>query len=270
MTAPFGRAAVVGATAWGTTLAVHLARNGQPVTLLARSAEEARALDAARTNERRLPGVQFPDGLDVAHGAEALAGAGLVCFVVPSRTLWENACAVAAHVAPDATVLSAVKGIEPVTGRRMTEVLAEALPGRPLAVLSGPNLSREVAAGLPGSTVIATRDAPVEPLRAAFHSASLRVYTSDDVVGVEMGGALKNVVAIAAGMVDALGFGDNAKAALLTRGLAEMTRLGVAAGADALTFQGLAGMGDLVASYYSPLARNRRLGEHDAPGPTLE
>ncbi|MDA1241282.1 MAG: NAD(P)-dependent glycerol-3-phosphate dehydrogenase [Chloroflexi bacterium] len=266
----FERPAVVGATAWGTTLAIHLARNGLPVTLLARDAAEAARLHAAREHATRLPGVRFPERLTVAGDPSSIADADLVCFVVPSRTLVANAEGVAAHVSPAATLLSAVKGIELATGRRMSEVLTSVLPGRPVAALSGPNLSREVAEGLPGSTVIATVDGPVEALRHAFHSTSLRVYTSQDVIGVEMGGALKNVIAIAAGMVDALGFGDNAKGALLTRGLAEMMRLGVACGADPLTFQGLAGLGDLVASSYSPYARNRRLGELVASGTSME
>jgi len=270
MAQAYQSAVVVGATAWGTTLAVHLARNEQPTTLLARTPEEATTLQAARSNERRLPGVMFPGLLVVSHEPAVLAEAGLVCFVVPSRTLEANAAALADHVPADAVLLSAVKGIEASTGRRMSEILRGALPGRAVAVLSGPNLSREVAAGLPGSTVIASEDADLDPLRNAFHSPSLRVYTSEDVVGVEMGGALKNVVAIAAGMVDSLGFGNNAKGAMLARGLAEMTRLGVAVGADPLTFQGLAGMGDLVASSYSPLARNRRLGELVAAGASLE
>ena len=270
MSQAYPSAVVVGATAWGTTLAVHLARNGQPTTLLARTPEEADALRSARSNERRLPGVMFPANLTVESDPAALAGAGLVVFVVPSRTLEANAAALAAYVPPEATLLSAVKGIEAATGRRMSQVLGDALPGRPVAVLSGPNLSREVAAGLPGSTVIATTDAGLDALQGAFHSPSLRVYTSTDVIGVEMGGALKNVVAIAAGMVDSLGFGDNAKGALLTRGLAEMSRLGVAAGADPMTFQGLAGMGDLIASSYNPHARNRRLGELVADGATLQ
>ncbi len=271
MTGPgFGHAAVVGATAWGTTLAVHLARNGLPTTLAVRSAAEAARLAAARCNERRLPGVAFPPALDVAALADALPGADLVCVAIPSRTMSANAAAIAGAIAPGAVVLSATKGIELATGRRMSELLAEALPGHPLAVLSGPNLSREIAAGMPGSTVIASRDAPLDALRDAFHTELFRVYTSDDVRGVELGGALKNVIAIAAGMVDAFGYGDNAKAALITRGLAEMTRLGVAAGAEALTFQGLAGVGDLVATSYSPLSRNRRLGELVAEGRALD
>lgn len=266
----FRRAAVVGATAWGVTLAVHLARNGVQTVLVARQAEEAELLRRERAHTRRLPGVPFPDALEVGAGAAGVAGADLVVFAVPSGALEANARAVGPRVAADATLLSATKGIEAETGRRMTEVLAVALPGRPVAAISGPNLSREVAAGLPGSTVIASRGGRVEALRAAFHSTALRVYTSEDVVGVEYGGALKNVIAIAAGMVDALGFGDNAKAALLTRGLAEITRLGAAAGADPLTFQGLAGIGDMVATSYSPLSRNRRLGELVAGGQTLQ
>ncbi len=265
----FHHAAVVGATAWGTTLAIHLARNGVRTTLVARTVEEAGILRTDRTNARRLPGAVFPDDLQVGVGPFGVADADLVVFAVPSGSLIANARTVAPAVAPDAALLSATKGIEAETGRRMTELLAEALPGRAVAAISGPNLSREVVSGMPGSTVIASQDGRVDALRAAFHSASLRVYTSEDVVGVEFGGALKNVIAIAGGMADALDFGHNAKAALLTRGLAEITRLGVAAGADPLTFQGLAGLGDLIATSYSPLSRNRRLGELVGAGQSL-
>ncbi|HRC61955.1 MAG TPA: NAD(P)H-dependent glycerol-3-phosphate dehydrogenase, partial [Dehalococcoidia bacterium] len=262
----FRRAAVVGTTAWGTTLAILLARNGLDVTLLARTEAEATALEAAREHERRLPGERFPSALVVTADVRSLTRAELACFVVPAQTMADAVRAVGAHVAPDATVLSASKGIEIESCRRMSEILATELPGRAVAALSGPNLSREVAAGLPGTTVIASVDGPLEALRGAFHRPTFRVYTSSDLVGVELGGALKNIVAIAAGMVDALGYGDNAKAAVMTRGLAEMTRLGVAAGADPLTFQGLAGVGDLIATSYSRLSRNRRLGERLAQG----
>ena len=266
----FGAAAVVGATAWGTTLAVLLARAGLPVTLLARSAEEAEPLATDREHRRRLPGSAFPPSLHVSGDPRTLEGADLVCFAVPAQSMRANIDAVAAHIGAAATLLSASKGIEIASGLRMSQLMRARLPGRPIAALSGPNLSREVAAGLPSTTVIASADSPLEPLRAAFHSATFRVYTTEDVVGVEFGGALKNVIAIAAGMVDALGYGDNAKAAMMTRGLAEMTRLGVAAGADPLTFLGLAGVGDLIASCYSPLARNRRLGELIARGQSIE
>ena len=265
----FQRAAVVGTTAWGTTLAIHLVRGGTQTVLAARTADEAAALRAAGSSPR-LPDVAFPPTLQVLTLAEALPGADLVVLAVPSVSLAANAAAIAPLLAHGATLVSATKGIERGTGRRMSELVLDAITGHPLAVLSGPNLSREVAAGLPGSTVIATRDASIEALRAAFHSTALRVYTTDDVVGVELGGALKNVMAIAAGMVDVLRFGDNAKAALLTRGIAEITRLGLAAGADTATFLGLAGVGDLVATSYSPLSRNRRLGALVAGGASLE
>lgn len=261
-------AAVVGASRWGATLATLLASNGVPTTLLARSVEAAERLERDRSLGERLPELRFPHGLRVS-AAPGAATADLVVFAVPSEALGGVAAALAEAVPPGSTVLSAAKGIEPTRGRRMSELLAEALPGRPLAALSGPNLAREIAAGLPGTTVIASADAPLEQLRAAFHSRAFRVYTSHDIVGVELGGALKNVIAIAAGMVDAFGYGDNAKSALVTRGLAEIARLGIAAGAYPITFQGLAGMGDLVATSYSPLSRNRRLGELLARGHTL-
>lgn len=262
-------AAVVGATSWGTMLAVLLARNGLAVTLLARTETEADELQAAREHRRRLPGTPFPPTLTVTANASALASVDLVCFATPAQTVAANAAAVAEWVPARATLLSASKGIEIATGRRMSEVLRDALPGRPVAALSGPNLSREVAQQLPGTTVIASAEADLDALRRAFHSERFRVYTTEDIVGVEFGGALKNIMAIVAGMVDALGYGDNAKAAILTRGLAEITRLGVAAGADPLTFLGLAGVGDLIATSYSALSRNRRLGELVARGTTM-
>jgi len=264
------RVAVIGTTAWGTTLAVHLARNGRDVVLGARSEDEATTLEAAREHPGRLPGIAFPDSLHVTGASEAVHDAQLVCFVVPSHTLTENVHAVAAAIPTNAVLLSATKGIEAETGRRMSELVAAELPNHPIAVLSGPNLSREVASGLPGTTVVASTDATLDALRDAFHGGALRVYTSTDVTGVELGGALKNVVAIAAGMVDHFQFGNNTKAAVLTRGLAEITRLAVAAGADPLTLQGLAGVGDLIATSYSPLSRNRRLGELLAAGRKLD
>lgn len=267
---PIQRVAVIGTTSWGTTLAVHLARNGLAVALGARSATEAASLEQAREHRGRLPGIEFPPALHVSEAAPAVSDAQLVCFVVPSRTLAENARAIAGSIADGAIILSATKGIEATTGRRMSQVLVAELPGHPVAVLSGPNLAKEVVQDLPSTTVIASGDAPLDQLRDAFHGRALRVYTSTDIIGVELGGALKNVVAIAGGMVDHFGFGHNAKAAVLTRGLAEITRLAVAAGADPLTLQGLAGVGDLMASAYSPLARNRRLGEQLAAGETLD
>ncbi len=271
MTDTVSRAAVVGATAWGTMLAVILTRNEVATTLITRSEDEAALLRAANENARRLPGTPFPDRLRVAAGGEGIeAHSNLVVFAVPSHTLEANARKVASGIPAGAVLLSATKGIEGGTGRRMSEVLTSILPDRPVAALSGPNLSREVAEGLPGATVIASADAELEGLRSAFHTGTFRVYTSRDIVGVELGGALKNVIAIAGGMVDAFRYGDNAKASIITRGLAEMTRLGVAAGANGATFLGLSGVGDAIATSYSPLSRNRRLGEMLALGTSLE
>ena len=270
MTTRVRRATVVGSTAWGTMLAVLLARNDVPTALLTRTEEEATALREQRSNERRLRGVEFPPALEPTADLGAVAAADLVCLAVPSNTFAENVARIAASVAADATLLSATKGLHGDHGMRMSELLAAAIPGRPVAALSGPNLSREVADGLPGATVIASPDADLEALSDAFHSRTFRVYTSADIVGVELGGALKNLIAITAGMVGAFEYGDNAKAAIIVRGLAEITRLGVAAGADALTFQGLAGIGDAIATSYSSLSRNRRLGELLVGGVSLE
>ncbi len=267
-----GRAAVVGTTSWGTTLAVLLARNGHEVTLLARGEAEAKALRSARQNERHRPGLVFPRSLRVEHDPVVLGEAELVVVAVPSQTLEENLGRSVASVAPEASILSAIKGIEPERGRRMSELIASHSidPGRVLA-LSGPNFAAEIAAGLPAATVVAGRDAArTRRAQAMLNSASFRVYTSDDVAGVELGGALKNVVAIACGLSDGLGYGENAKAALITRGLAEIVRLGVACDARALTFLGLAGVGDLVLSCESDISRNRRLGLALAKGAGLE
>lgn len=265
------RAAVIGTTSWGTTLAILLARNDVEVTLLARDDGEARRLEAARKHPR-LPEVAFPARLRLGTFGRWDGGDGLVVCAVPSRTLATNLERVEGRIAPDALVVTATKGLDLETGRRMSEVIADTLDVRGVAALSGPNLSREIAAGLPSTTVLAYGGLgeDLSRLRDTFHSSRMRVYTSTDVAGVEFGGALKNVVAIAGGMVDALQFGDNAKAAIITRGLAEITRLGVAAGADPLTFQGLAGVGDLIATAYSPLSRNRRLGELLGQGLTLD
>lgn len=270
MTEAVLRAVVVGTTAWGTTLALLLARNNVPTTLLARDTAEAERLESEREHRQRLPGGSFPPSLHASAEAGALTDADLVCLAVPSAAMPANLARYAAAIPASAFVLSATKGIEVTTGLRMTQLLEASLPGRPLGVLSGPNLSHEVAAGLPGTTVIASTDVRAEAVRAAFHGSSFRVYASADVVGVELGGALKNIVAVAAGIADALGYGDNAKAAIITRGLAEITRLGVACGAEALTFQGLAGVGDAIATSYSHLSRNRRLGELLGGGATLQ
>ena len=266
--------AVVGTTTWGTTLALLLARRGLDVRLLARTEDEAGALDAAREHSRRLPGQPFPPSLGVTADWEAgLAGAAAALFVTPSHTLRANAGRAAPHVGRGTVVVSATKGLERGSFKRMSELLAEELPngGARLCVLSGPNLAREVVRGLPTSAVVASadEDAAVEA-QALLSSPTFRVYTNTDVVGTEMGGALKNIIALGAGMCDGAGLGDNAKAAFITRGLAEIMRLGVAAGAQPATFAGNAGIGDLLATCYSSLSRNYRVGLALAGGATLD
>ena len=265
---------VVGTTSWGTTLGVIIARRGVDVCLWARTEAEASALESARENARFLPGVPFPASLSVSASPHAaLSDADLVLVVVPSRTFRANARRVRDAIAPDAIMVSATKGIEAGTGRRMSEVLADELPSGMhggICALSGPNLSREIIGGKPASTVVAS--ANPDAARAAqsvINSNLFRVYTNTDIVGVEFGGALKNIIALAAGVCDGLEYGDNAKATVITRGLAEIGRLAEAAGANPLTLAGLAGMGDLIATCSSTLSRNhyfgRRLALGDAP-----
>jgi glycerol-3-phosphate dehydrogenase (NAD(P)+) len=268
MTDALPRVAVVGSGAWGTTLAVLLARS-EPVTLLCRSAETAARLQAERRNERRLPGVELPERVRPIADPAALAATDLVVVAVPSAHLRETMERLAVSIPRTADVVSVVKGLERGTLLRMTEVIAEAGGIEPdrLAALSGPNLALEIARGLPASAVVAAAD-PVlaERVVTRLGRREFRLYTNSDVLGVELCGALKNVIAIAAGAADGLGFGDNGKAGLMTRGLAEMTRLGIAAGANPLTFAGLAGIGDVIATCGSRLSRNHRLGEELARG----
>lgn len=268
-------AAVIGTTSWGTTLAVLLARNGASVRMLARDGAEADALNRDRENKRFAPGVTLPETVSaMSSPADALTGADLVMVAVPSRSIRENMVRAAADMPPDATVVSATKGLEISSGKRMSEVIAGELgPGwnGHICALSGPNLATEVLAGLPSTTVVAgSDDEAMARVQAAFSSQSFRVYTNADLVGVELGGALKNIIAIGAGICDGLELGDNAKAAFVTRGLAEIARLGVASGAAPLTLAGLAGMGDLVATCYSDLSRNHHVGVELAAGCTLE
>jgi len=259
---------VIGAGAWGTTIAVLLAGSQRPVSLWTHSAESAERLAHARSNERYLPGVVFPPNVRIVTDDSYLAEPHrFYVLAVPSAHVRATLRQVGPHLHPEAPILSVVKGIEQATFRRMTQIVADELPGRRVAALSGPNLAREIAAGKPAGSVVASEDAELATeIAVALSSDRFRVYTNPDVIGVEMCGALKNVVALAAGMVDGLGFGDSGKAGIITRGLAEMTRLGVAAGAHPLTFAGLAGVGDLIATCMSPLSRNRHAGELIASG----
>ncbi|MFI5268185.1 MAG: NAD(P)H-dependent glycerol-3-phosphate dehydrogenase, partial [Chloroflexota bacterium] len=241
---------VFGTGSWGTTLAVVLARQQTPVILLARSQDEADALRLAGENQRFLPGVPFPSSLRVSADLEVLADAETLTLAVPSEAMLATVRWAAPRLASRAVVVSGSKGLVQAgdsTPRRLTELIASALPN-PVCALSGPNLAREVARSLPSTTVVASADAEAAAtVQRLFTDRAFRVYTSTDVVGVELAGALKNVVALAAGAADGMQLGDNAKAALITRGLAEISRLGRVLGAELLTFAGLAGMGDLVA-----------------------
>ena len=266
---PPPRVAVVGAGAWGTTLAILVGRV-EPVVLLAHDDAAAARIDAARENERRLPGIELPPGVRVSADPTALADAvDLVIVAVPSNHLRGSLGVVAPHVAPSADVLSVVKGLEPSSLLRMSQVIAEAAAVGPrrVAALSGPNLASEIARGLPASAVVAAEEPELaDRIVDRLARREFRLYVNSDLLGVELCGALKNVVAIAAGAADGLGFGDNGKAGLMTRGLAEMTRLGIAAGANPLTFAGLAGLGDVIATCGSTLSRNHRLGMELAKG----
>jgi glycerol-3-phosphate dehydrogenase (NAD(P)+) len=261
--------AVVGAGTWGTTLAILLAARG-PVTLLARDEEHAEWIERDRENRRSLPGVALPPAVRVAADPAIVADAsGLVVMAVPAAAMRSLATSVASHLAADAVIVNVAKGIEPGSLLRMSEVIVAAAPaveGR-VAALSGPNLAPEIARGLPAAAVVAApRDPISEAVVERLGGPTFRLYRNRDLLGVELAGALKNVVAIVAGAVDALGLGDNAKASITTRGLAEITRLGVAMGANPLTFAGLAGIGDIMATCSSPISRNHRLGAEVAAG----
>ena len=266
------RAAVMGAGAWGTTLAKVFADAGNNVCLWARRGELAETISTTRMNPDYLPDILLPEALEVTTDiAVALDGADIVVCGVPSQTLRDNITAWAAHIPGDATVLSISKGIERDTLKRMSEVIVEAgIEEERVAVLSGPNLAREVALEQPAATVIACVDENRAKLvQAAVANHYIRPYTNTDVIGCELGGACKNVIALACGMATGLSLGENTQATLITRGLAEITRLGDALGADQRTFAGLAGLGDLVATCNSELSRNRTFGKRLGLGESL-
>jgi len=266
---------VIGTTGWGTTLGIKLANAGAEVTLWARTEEEAAKLNTDRENIAHLPSFHFPETLWASSSpAEALEAADLVILAVPAQTMRDNLRLVGQHFQDSTLLLAISKGIEIETTKRMSEVIIEELGdsfASRTAILSGPNFAKEVAQDLPTATVIASANMETASrIQYIISSPNFRAYTNDDMVGVELGGALKNVMALSVGMSDGLGFGDNTRAALITRGLAEMARLGMAAGANPLTFSGLAGMGDLVATCTSQLSRNRFVGQELAKGRPLE
>jgi glycerol-3-phosphate dehydrogenase (NAD(P)+) len=268
------RATVLGAGWWGTAFAKVLADAGGDVTMWARRPTVALAIRERHANPDYLQALRLPDAVTATTDPrEALGAADLIVIAIPSQTLRANLAEYAQYFSPDATLVSLMKGIELGTLKRMSELIVDVagVPPDRVAVVTGPNLAAEIAAEQPAATVVACTDADRAALvQRAVATRYLRPYTNDDVIGCELGGAVKNVIALAYGMADALGFGDNTKATLITRGLAETARLGVALGADPLTFAGLAGLGDLVATCSSPLSRNRTFGEHLGRGETLE
>jgi glycerol-3-phosphate dehydrogenase (NAD(P)+) len=268
------RAAVLGAGSWGTTFAKVLADAGCSVALHARRPELVETIARTRENADYLPGVRLPAAVRATvDPAEALDGADVVVLAVPSQTLRDNLTGWAPLLPSDASLLSLMKGVELGTTKRMSEVICEVTGAGPerVAALSGPNLAREIADEQPSATVIACTDTDRGAvLQGACHTPYFRPYTNADLVGCELGGAVKNVIALACGVATGLGFGDNTRASLITRGLAETARLGMALGAEPSTFAGLAGLGDLVATCSSPLSRNRTFGEHLGQGMSVE
>jgi glycerol-3-phosphate dehydrogenase (NAD(P)+) len=262
--------AVIGSGAWGTALACHAARCGHRVRMWALESEVAEDINVRHVNALYLPDVSLPDAIRATTDArDAVRGADVLVLVTPSKHLRGLSGAIAPAVPSAALVVVATKGVEEGTLALMSEVLAETMPGVPadrLAFLSGPSFAREVAKGLPTDVVVASRGTAALAVQPLLHSPTFRVYTSGDPVGVQVGGAVKNVIAVATGACDGLGFGANARAALITRGLAEIARLGVRLGADPLTFLGLAGVGDLVLTCTGDLSRNRTLGRKVAEG----
>lgn len=268
------KVAVLVAGSWGTALAAVLADNGHQVSLWTRKSEQADEINQLRTNRKYLGDAVLPEGIAaVTVLAEALAGAEAVVFVAPSAAMREVARAAKAHIAPDALCIHATKGFEIGSLKRMTTVLSEEL-GRPeseLVVLSGPSHAEEVVRKLPTTVVVASADQQrAEAAQDLFINNDFRVYTNPDLMGVEVAGASKNIIALGAGLSDGLNFGDNAKAALITRGLAEIGRLGDAMGANMLTFAGLAGVGDLIVTCTSTHSRNWRAGSMLAKGLTVD
>ena len=276
MAAAQGRITVLGAGSWGTALAALLAANGHVVRLWAREESMVEALQTARENARYLPGIPLAPSIQPTRDRrEAVAEAEVIVFAVPSGALRQVTEEFAPYLTPDVLLLSASKGLEDSTGLRMSQVLAAILPNAEArtVVLSGPNLAVEMARGVPTASVAASLNpeavAAIQKLFTYQSPPTFRVYTSGDVIGVELGGAIKNVIAIGAGVCDGLGFGDNAKAALMTRGLSEAVRLGRAQGADEMTFMGLSGVGDLIATGASSLSRNYRVGKALGQGRSL-
>jgi glycerol-3-phosphate dehydrogenase (NAD(P)+) len=267
------KVAVFGAGSWGTAFATVLAQAGNRVSVWGRRESLCEAINSRHENPDYLPGLRLPDAITATHDpAEAAAGAEAIVLAVPSQSLRDNLKDWAGVLPSAVPLVSLMKGVEVGTTKRMSEVIAELTGAGPerIAVVSGPNLAREIAEGQPAAAVVAcTDEGAAERLQKLCHSPTFRPYTNNDVIGCELGGATKNVIALAVGMAVGLGFGDNARASVITRGLVETARLGTALGADEHTFSGLAGLGDLVATCSSPLSRNRTFGEKLGQGMTV-
>ena len=263
--------AVLGGGSWGTTVASLVARNA-PVTLWARSPDSVAEINNHRSNTKYLPGATLPEKLIATNEiAQAVHSADVIVMGIPSHNFREVLEEVKKHIRAWVPVISLTKGLELNTRMRMTEIINDVLPGHPVGVLTGPNLAREIMAGQAAASVIAMEDAIIlQELQMVFTSGLFRIYTNTDVIGCELGGVLKNIIAIAVGMGDGLGAGDNTRAGLITRGLAEVTRLGVAMGGRPETFAGLAGMGDMIATCTSPQSRNRHVGIQLGKGQKME
>lgn len=268
------RTAVMGSGSWGTAFAMILADAGGDVIVWSRDEAVAREIDGEHTNERYHPGIALPPGIRAtADPSEALDGADLVVLAIPAQSLRDNLAAWRPMLADGSVIVSLMKGIEIGTSLRMSQVIEDVaqVPDSRVAVVSGPNLAREIALRQPAATTVACSDeASAQRLQDACTTDYFRPYWTTDVVGAEIGGSVKNVIALANGMAAGLGFGENSQASLITRGLAEMARLGTALGADPLTFQGLAGVGDLIATCQSSLSRNRTFGVNLGSGLTVE
>ncbi|MEE4110711.1 MAG: NAD(P)H-dependent glycerol-3-phosphate dehydrogenase [Halieaceae bacterium] len=263
--------AVLGGGSWGTTVAALTARNA-PVTLWARNPDTVDEINREHTNRTYLPDAELPANLRASNDIqEVVSRADVVVMAIPSQNFRSVLEEVSLHLRPWVPVISLTKGLELTTRMRMTEIIDELLPSHPTGVLTGPNLAREIMAGQAAAGVIAMDDEVIcRTLQKVFKSGLFRVYTNTDVIGCELGGVLKNIIAIAVGMGDGQGAGDNTRAALITRGLAEVTRLGVAMGGQATTFSGLAGMGDMIATCTSPQSRNRYVGMELGRGRTMD
>jgi glycerol-3-phosphate dehydrogenase (NAD(P)+) len=267
----FKNIGVIGAGSWGTALALLLHGNGLPVTIWGHDAAHIGEMIAARENRAYLPGVALPETLRLTSTLGDLCACDLLLLVTPSKAVREvTSLLFAAELGTEAVLLSCTKGVERGSGMRMSEIVAEYFPHNPVAVLSGPSHAEEVARKRPTCVVLGCRDSAIaQKLQRAFSSSAFRAYTNDDVAGIELGGALKNIYAIAAGICDGLGLGDNAKAALITRALVELGRLGGALGGKPATFMGLSGVGDLMVTCFSQHSRNRAVGERLGKGEQL-